>query len=484
MAEKTVDCTMLAPGRGEGTLRFGEFALNGTDRTGQHETHDPGEELRRFRQHAEAVCRSIRQDIDRLQEKSGTTQADILRGHASILEDEEFHNRVEGAIREMELAAEDAVEHVLQQMADLFAESDNAVFQQRAADFRDLKLRLQGRLEGSSTLLGRVLESTETPVIVVSELYPSMVLEARSQGGAGFITETGTSFAHAAILAKASGLPVARVGALDVLRPYDGSSVLLDGNKELILINPSVSERRPAAEPVTARADSRADGAMKASLWLNVTEPEQLQGRDWGAARGVGLYRTEALFMSKAHGFPSEEEQLCTYRQLFDYCGERPVTVRTVDIGGDKPIRHMTFGPQENPQLGLRAHRLYRYHPELLITQIRAILRAARPSTHLRILYPLVETLEQWDFIQELTQRAIDSLERDGEDLTGDFATGALIETPSAVWECDRFARRAIPVVIQSVSIHIQYIGSEYDLVCPQCALSIELDVQRAVVLP
>lgn len=437
MADEIIDCTTLAPGRGEGTLRCSDFTIPNATGAGEGSSLSPEEELRRFKKHAEEVCRNIRDDIDRLEEKSGVSEADILRGHASILEDGTFHDRVESAIHEMELAAEAAVEHVLDDMAELFSDAEDPVFRERAADFRDLKLRLRERLEGRSHLLGRLLESTGTPVVAVSELYPSMVLKGYRRGVRAFITESGTSFAHAAILAKSSGLPVVRVGTLELLRKHDGSPILVDADQGRILIRPSSDERAEGEQQVAEAKPAAAQGAMKASLWLNVTDPGQLDGREWGSAKGVGLYRTESLFMSKPHGFPSEAEQIRTYRDLFDRCGNRPVTVRTVDIGGDKPVGHMTFGPQENPQLGLRAHRLYRYHPELLVTQLRAILRAAHPSTTLRLLYPLIETSDQWEFVQELTGQAVASLRDEDAAFRSEFSSGPLIETPSAVWEFD-----------------------------------------------
>jgi YHS domain-containing protein/phosphoenolpyruvate synthase/pyruvate phosphate dikinase len=128
---------------------------------------------------------------------------------------------------------------------------------------------------------------------------------------------------------------------------------------------------------------------MPARLWLNVVTPGELEAVDWPMAEGVGLFRTEALFLEKREDFPNEDEQADLYSRLFSLCGDRPVTVRTLDAGGDKPLRYLSLGREADPQLGLRAHRLYRYHPELLITQVRAILRATSAAQ-------VREALDRW----------------------------------------------------------------------------------------
>ncbi len=137
--------------------------------------------------------------------------------------------------------------------------------------------------------------------------------------------------------------------------------------------------------------------------------------------------------MERTDDFPIEEEEVGLYRHLFALCGDRPVTVRTADLGADKTVPYMSFGPQDNPYLGLRGHRVYHFHPELLITQLRAILRAAAGPHRLRLLYPMLETVDQWQFIQGLVEQAVASLRAENLPFQQQFEQGVLVETPAAV---------------------------------------------------
>jgi phosphoenolpyruvate-protein phosphotransferase len=440
MAKTSFSCTVLAPGVAVGTLCVPEYPREEAG-AGEDVEHDMETESRRFSDHVGALVERIETDIQRVEREGGTSEAEILRAHATILQEDEFHDRVHSAIQEMELAAEDAVEHVLEEMAGIMAQSEEEVFRERAADFRDLAFRLREHLAAESSAFARELVSVDGPVVVVAELFPSMVLRGHRQDARAFVTAGGTSFAHAVILARSFGIPVVRLESMGPLEEHAGEEVLVDARQGRILLAPTVEEKvavAPEVRPAPARM-----GGLPVRLWVNLAEPGQLRDFDWEGIEGIGLYRTEALFMSNTRGFPDEEEQFRAYADLFRHCGERPVTVRTVDIGGDKPLEHMTMGPQENPQLGLRAHRLYRYHPEILITQMRAILRAALPGTRLRILYPLIETEDQWRFVQQLTDSAVESLEKEGREFCREFQVGPLIETPIAAWRFDRLAGRA-----------------------------------------
>ncbi|HXK55692.1 MAG TPA: hypothetical protein PLZ16_03520 [Gammaproteobacteria bacterium] len=145
--------------------------------------------------------------------------------------------------------------------------------------------------------------------------------------------------------------------------------------------------------------------------------------------------------MRHREDFPSEQEQFEVYRRLFRLAGRRPVVFRTVDLGADKPVEHMRFGPQINPSLGLRAHRLFRFHPELLITQIRALLRAASGDHRLRLMFPMLESIDQLRFVQSLVDKAIRSLVDEGTTFQNDFRQGVLVETPSAAWSFHRLLK-------------------------------------------
>jgi phosphoenolpyruvate-protein kinase (PTS system EI component)/YHS domain-containing protein len=169
-------------------------------------------------------------------------------------------------------------------------------------------------------------------------------------------------------------------------------------------------------------------------LWVNIVDPQQIDDKILEEVDGIGLYRTEFLFMKNDRSFPTEEEQYEVYAALFNKYEGIPITVRTLDIGGDKNLPYFSFGPQLNPYLGLRAHRVYRFHPEIFRDQARAIMRAAVNAKNLRLLYPMIESVDELLFVKGLLQEASDSLKEEGVPHLRMFKQGVLIEVPSAVW--------------------------------------------------
>jgi phosphoenolpyruvate-protein kinase (PTS system EI component)/YHS domain-containing protein len=221
---------------------------------------------------------------------------------------------------------------------------------------------------------------------------------------------------------------------LDVLQVVNDVLILIDATNGSLRVAPRremtirMAEHRAAA-PAVDRA------GLPVRLWINVADPAQVTPDLAERVAGVGLYRTEVLFMEQTDDFPSEQQQYETYRSLFE--ASRPdqiVTVRTADIGGDKTLPYFPLGPQENPFLGVRANRVYREHPEILITQMRAILRAAIHSSGLRLMYPMIATPEDLQFIERLLAEAIRSLRARGQAYQDRFQQGIMIEVPSAAW--------------------------------------------------
>ena len=308
-------------------------------------------------------------------------------------------------------------------------DSGDARMAERAADLRDLAEQLTSRLLGHGYDMAEVIAGVEDPILAMPDLLPSAVLKARTLGVRGFVVMHGTPLSHAAILAKSFGLPVARVPVLEELEPHRRPRILLDADNGRLVLDGPVMEK-----PAVVAARPAAAPPLPVKLWLSVVDPDQLDDVDWTGVEGVGLYRTEILFMQSGRDLPDERTQTEVYRRLFQACGTRPVVLRTADLGADKPVASISFGPQENPYLGMRAHRLFRFHPEILITQVRAALLAAAGEHRLRLMFPMLETLDQWYFVQHLVRRAVNSLREEGAPMPGDFEQGLLIETPSAAW--------------------------------------------------
>lgn len=380
-----------------------------------------------------------------------------MRTHLDMLRDPELHRQVLDVIQDCHHRAETAVEQVLETMAAMIGYAEDPVLAERAADLRDLATRLAAGLSGRHANADGIAEGVvKGAVLALPELMPSVVLEARALGAAGFVVESGTTVSHAAILAKSFGIPVVRVDSLASVRPFAGRKVLVWGGGE-VLVEPTETEleaRRPSVDSVPA---ARMSGATLVRVWVSIVDPDQLETLDWTGFEGVGLYRSEALFLRYREDFPTEQEQFGVYRRLFRLAGNRPVVFRTLDLGADKPVEHMRFGPQENPCLGLRAHRLFRFHPEILVTQIRALLRAAHGGHRLSLMYPMIESIEQLRFVRGLVGTAIQSLAEEGLPFQRDFRQGVLIETPSAAWS---FARLLEQVDFASVGTNdlVQYL--------------------------
>ena len=438
MNTRTIAAQPLAAGWVEGTLCFIETPSDLTPATA-YTTPEPTTEANRFQQQVTALGNELKAAMDELERDALSAEAAILRAHLSMLHDPQFQKRVQEVIHQSRLAAEAAVAHVLEEMISVFQQADDPILAERSRDLEDLAEQLRARLtQGDADPLVQRLQAVDRPVLAVSELLPSLVLTGRRHGVQGFIVERGTGMAHAAILARSFGLPILRVNEIESLRSYEGQRVRLDADQGQLLLAPS-QQTANTSDTFSAQVTEPTTSADRpARLWLSIVDPAQLDGIDWRGTQGVGLYRTEVLFMEQ-RALPDEQQQMNVYARAFAAAGDRdrPVTVRTLDIGGDKELDYFSLGPQVNPYLGLRAHRLYRYHPELLTTQLRAILRAAKGHT-LRLLFPMIEHREAWDEVQQLVAQAVASLRNEGVSFQDDFQQGVLLETPSAVWDLPR----------------------------------------------
>jgi phosphoenolpyruvate-protein phosphotransferase len=432
---RRIDGDIISPGRASGKLCFVDFAIDAIVRKINIPQGQVAGEIEKFETGVRSVVEDLNHRAGKLEKDSFVEEAALVRAHAMMLEDRGFRKKVREEIETNRLPADIAVEHVLQELAVVLEKSEDPVFAQRADDLRDIGLHLRKKLSGADTsVMDRFVEGVSDPVIAVRQLLPSMVLEANSRNIRGFVIQQGSSLSHAAILAKSFGLPVIKVRNLYELGIRDHETVLIDAVTGTLIINPGREEAELATGlPESARRVRKRAG-LPVRLWANIVDPAQIDRKCKEETAGIGLYRTEFIFMKERDDFPDEDEQILTYSPLLDKCGDVPVTVRTVDIGGDKILPYFSLGPQENPYLGLRAHRIYRFHPEIFITQVRAILRAAAKTRGLRLLYPMIESLDDLLFVQDLLNQALSSLRKEGLDHSGSFQQGIMVEVPSAVW--------------------------------------------------
>ena len=400
------------------------------------------QELTRFEEHIDGLAEELTGTIAALHAEAAHTEAQIVQTHLSLIKDRKFHQDVCREIRENGLSTEVAIESVLRRIMAAFEQSENSLIAERGADVRDIITRLSRRVSRRQHEILAGLAEGEAVVLATRELLPSAVLDARNSSVAGFIVEKGTGLSHAAILAKSLGLPILRLETLQVLQGFANQQVLVDAGEGRLIVAPDPEARLSHRHGVPARRVFDRD-RLPVRLWLNVADPSQVTSGLLRTVAGIGLYRTEVLFMEQTDDFPSEGQQYEVYRSLFEMCPDGcTVTVRTADIGGDKVLPYFPLGPQENPYLGVRANRIYREHPEILIAQLRAILRAGTCTPRLRIMYPMIGSQEDLSFVRQLLGETVRSLRARGNPYQDRFQQGIMIEVPSAAWSCAELLER------------------------------------------
>ena len=344
--------------------------------------------------------------------------------------------------------AQGALRATVASHARVFDEMHDPYLRERAADLRDLGRRVLMRLQN------RDLPPPEYPehtILVGDEISAMQIAEVPRERLAGIVSSAGSSSSHMAILARGMGVPAAvGVADLPVVR-VDGRDLIVDGYRGRVYVAPSPSVRaeyeRLAADDVALTAEldslrglpSETSDGYTLPLYLNTGLVSEQRPLGIEESAGVGLYRTELPFMVRDR-FPSEANQIRNYRNVLATFAPRPVTIRTLDIGGDKPLPYFPV-IESNPFLGWRGIRITRDHPEIFMTQVRAMLRAAIGLDNLQLLLPMITNVDEVDDALLLIQRAHDELESEGHDVAMP-PIGVMIEVPAAVYQADALARR------------------------------------------
>jgi len=392
---------------------------------------------------ASAVA-AARDQINRLhqatREQLGQEQAAIFEAHLLILEDPEFIGGINAAIEADRINAEAAIAGAVEEYAQRLLALTDEYFQARAQDIRDVGHRLLCCLSGVQT--GGV-EMPDWPVIVLAEdLTPSDTVQFDRARVLGLCTVRGGPTSHTAILARSIGVPAVVSLAFPIEELHDGVPLILDGSAGELIIDPAPEEvdtaRRDQSEQRALWVQQLRAAAMPAATtdgWVvevvaNIGSAEDArQAIDFGA-EGVGLLRTEFLYLNREQ-LPSLEEQVRVYQEIFTVMGNRPVVVRTLDIGGDKAVDYLGIRHEPNPFLGWRAIRMIDERPEILRDQFSALLLAGK-GVDLRIMIPMVASLEEVLGARQLFDQACQSLQASGQPVAAGVQFGIMIEVPSA----------------------------------------------------
>jgi phosphoenolpyruvate-protein phosphotransferase (PTS system enzyme I) len=405
-------------------------------------------ELERFRAVVERAQQRVRQIGERVATTAGPQEAAIFEVHHSILGDRELTGAVEDLIRQ-NLGAEKAFELVMFEYGQRFARSPSPMLRERVGDLRDVEIRVLTMLLDLPDHDPVDVPKGANAILVTHDLTPSLTVQLDREAIAAIATDAGTRTSHVAILARSLGLPAIvglRTAALELIGT---ETAILDGSTGLLAINPSPRDiedyRERARQEELAEAELRQLAPLEAvtldgvriTLRANVDLPEEGALAAGSGAEGVGLMRTEFLVIGRTT-MPDEDEQYEAYRSVATAFAGHPVVIRTYDVGGDKlPIGG--FPVEANPFLGWRAIRMCLDQPELFLVQLRALLRAAVHGD-IRIMLPLVVTLDEVVQARELVAQAAAELTSRGVAHRADVPVGIMIETPAAAVAADTLA--------------------------------------------
>lgn len=412
---------------------------------------DTDAELKRLQDAIEKFVAITNEMADKMAKTVGEQDADILRGHIIMLQDPMIEEQISALMISEKISAEMALEQVLDQTAEMFAAVPDELIQQRATDLMDIKSRMLKILMGIEEVdISQVPENT---VLVARDLTPSMTAGINPANIAGILTEVGGRTSHSAILARAMEIPavLSIEGICGIVK--NGDTVVLDGSKGEAIVNPDEATVKEfekkfadyAAEKELLKAykgkPSQTKDGVKVELVSNIGKPEDADKVVECDGEGIGLFRTEFLFMDR-DSVPTEEEQFEAYKKVAETMKGKPVIIRTLDIGGDKAIPYLGLETEENPFLGFRAIRFCLKRRDIYEVQLRALLRASAFGD-IKIMVPLVTGVDELRAVKVILEDIKRQLGKDGIAYNKDVKVGVMMETPAACMMADALAKEA-----------------------------------------
>ncbi|GAA0699438.1 phosphoenolpyruvate--protein phosphotransferase [Marinobacterium maritimum] len=408
---------------------------------------DVQQELDAFKAALESVRDDIRTVSNSLARRLRSDEQALFDVYLRMLDDQALAGEIEERIRAGSWAQGALREVVLTQVRQ-FNSMEDAYLRERASDIRDLGRRILGYLQESAG--PPEVECAEESILVADELSPAMLGLVPEDKLVGLVSVSGSGTSHAAIMARAVGIPTV-MGVVDLpFTRLEGRQVIVDGYSGRVYVNPSeqlleafrevIREERAVAAGLEGLRDLPAEttDGYRMPLWVNTGLVADVSRSLQRGAEGIGLYRTEIPFMIRDF-FPSEHEQLQSYRSQLEAFAPRPVTMRTLDIGGDKALPYFPI-EEDNPFLGWRGIRVTLDHPEIFLVQVRAMLRASEGLNNLRIMLPMVTSVHEVEEALRQIDRALSELQDEGYEVQRPLV-GVMVEVPAAVYQVRRFAR-------------------------------------------
>ena len=397
-------------------------------------------EVARFYAGREAAVEQLNSIHQRALKSLGEEKAAIFEGHLMILEDEELEEEIIDYLRSNKVNASVAASKIIDQQVEMLSEIDDEYLKERAGDIRDIGNRLIKNILGMHIVdLGDI---TEESILVAYDLTPSETAQLNLEKVLGFITDIGGRTSHTSIMARSLELP-AIVGTNDVTaRVNTGDYLILDAVNNRVYVNPTQAEIDELKTLEAKLAEEKAELAKlkdlpavtldghKVDVVANIGTIRDCEGAHRNGAEGVGLYRTEFLFMDRDQ-LPSEEEQFIAYKEVVEAMEGRLVVLRTMDIGGDKELPYLNLPQEMNPFLGWRAVRIALDRREILHAQLRAVLRASAFGK-LAVMFPMIISVEEIRELKSVLETLKAELRAEGKAFDENIQVGVMVETPSA----------------------------------------------------
>ncbi|HDV6119382.1 TPA: phosphoenolpyruvate--protein phosphotransferase [Staphylococcus pseudintermedius] len=412
-------------------------------------TDQPEAEVKKFNEALNNSKIELTKIRNHAEEQLGADKAAIFDAHLLVLDDPELIQPIEEKIKNESASAPQALTEVTQNFITIFESMDNEYMKERAADIRDVAKRVLAHILGVELPNPSIID--ESVIIVAHDLTPSDTAQLNKQYVQGFVTNIGGRTSHSAIMSRSLEIP-AVVGTKSISESVQqGDMVIVDGLTGDVIVNPSDDEikayqhkresffaDREALKQLRDEPSKTLDG-HEVELAANIGTPNDLEGVHNNGAEGIGLYRTEFLYMGRDN-MPTEDEQFEAYKKVLESMEGKRVVVRTLDIGGDKELPYLNLPEEMNPFLGYRAIRLCLDQPEIFRPQLRALLRASAYGK-LNIMFPMVATIQEFRDAKALLLEEKENLKQEGVEVSDDIELGIMVEIPATAALADVFAK-------------------------------------------
>lgn len=400
---------------------------------------DADVEMERYTTARNIAAAQLQKLYDKALKEVGEANAAIFEVHQMMLEDEDYNESVENIIHSQMVNAEYAVASTADNFAQMFEAMDDDYMRGRAADVRDISERVITVLAGGA---GSGLDSDEPVIIVADDLAPSETVQLDKDKVLSFVTAHGSENSHTAILARTMGIPALIGTGIDLDETVDGKLGIVDGTNGVVYVDPDAElleemkkkqqeeqEKKRLLQTLKGKENITLDG-QKVMLYANVGNIKDLGIALQNDAGGIGLFRSEFIYLGQDH-YPTEEEQFQIYKTVAETMAGRRVIIRTLDIGADKQCDYFELDKEDNPAMGLRAIRICLTRPEIFKTQLRALFRASVYG-NINIMYPMIISVDEVRQIKAIVEEVKAELAEQGIEY-GNPAQGIMIETPASV---------------------------------------------------